>query len=92
MTYLSMSTYLFIPTMGDSEGDSEYEGPRRGHTPFCAAEEGDMKRILAKTFKPALIASVPGSMVAVTTSLLHARDKQKYMAGPGNNPVQVFAT
>jgi hypothetical protein len=49
-----MSTCLFIPTMGDSEGDSEYEGPRRGHRPSCAAEEGDMKRLLAKSFKPAL--------------------------------------
>ena len=37
-----------------------------------------MKRLLAKTFKPALIASVPGSLVTVTTSLLHSRDKPKY--------------
>ena len=44
--------------MGDSEGDSEYEGPRRGYTPFYAAEEGDMKRLLAKSFKPALNGSL----------------------------------
>ena len=65
--------------MGDSEGDSEYEGPRvRGYTPFCAAEEGDMKRLLAKTFKLALIASVPGPLVTATTSLLHKPGTQKY--------------
>ena len=65
--------------MGDSEGDSEYEGLRRGYTPFCAAEEGEhMKRLLARTFKPALIASAPGPLVAVTTSLLHKPGTQKY--------------
>jgi hypothetical protein len=64
--------------MGDSEGDSEYEGPRRGYTPFYAAEEGDMKRLLAKTFKPALIASVPGPLGTVTTSLLHKPGTRKY--------------
>jgi hypothetical protein len=62
--------------MGDSEG--EYEGPRDGFTPFCDAEEGDMKRFLAKTFSPALMASAPGSLVAATTWLQHDSQKRKY--------------
>jgi hypothetical protein len=66
--------------MIDSEGEYEYEyeGPRLGYTPFYDAEEGDMKRLLAKTFSPALAASVPGSLVAVTTSLSHVAYRKKY--------------
>jgi hypothetical protein len=62
--------------MGDSEG--EYEGPRGGYTPFYDAEEGDMKRLLAKTFSPALMASVTGSLVTATTSRSHQSQKRKY--------------
>jgi hypothetical protein len=64
--------------MGDSDSEGEYVGPRGGHTPFYDAEEGDMKRLLAKTFSPALMASAPGSLVAVTTSLCHQSQRRKY--------------
>jgi hypothetical protein len=37
-----------------------------------------MMRLLAETFSPALAASVPGSLVAVTTSLTHVARIQKY--------------
>jgi hypothetical protein len=37
-----------------------------------------MMRLLAETFSPALAASVPGSLVAVTTSLTHVARIQIY--------------
>ena len=37
-----------------------------------------MKRLLAKAFSPALAASAPGSLVAVTTSLSHVAHRKKY--------------
>jgi hypothetical protein len=62
--------------MGDSEG--EHEGPWEGYTPFPEGEEREMMRFLAVTFSPALMASVPGSLVTVTTSLQHQSQKRKY--------------
>jgi hypothetical protein len=64
--------------MSDSEGEYEHEGPRGGYTPFYDTEERDMMRFLAKTFSPALMASVTGSLVTATTSLAHVSRIQKY--------------
>jgi hypothetical protein len=67
--------------MGDSDeprNASTTDGPRNGYTPFYDEEEGNMRRFLANTFSPALMASAPGSLVAVTTWLQHDRQKKKY--------------
>ena len=67
--------------MDDRDGPrnaSTTDGPRNGYTPFYEEEEGNMRRFLANTFSPALMASVPGSLVTVTTSLPHLSRTQKY--------------
>jgi hypothetical protein len=57
---------------------STTEGPRNGYTPFYEEKEGNMRRFLAGTLSPALMASVPGSLVTVTTCLQQDRPKKKY--------------
>jgi hypothetical protein len=64
--------------MSDSEGEYDHEGTPRGYTPYYVAEEHDMMQLLANTFTPALMASVPGALVAVTTSLALASRTHKY--------------
>jgi hypothetical protein len=57
-----------------SESEGEYKRPRRGHTPPChETEGGDMRAFLAETFRPALEASVSGSLATAATSFYYKR-------------------
>ena len=67
--------------MVDSDGPrnaSTAEGPRDGYTPSYEEEAGDMRGLLADTLSPALMESIPGSLVTVTTLLQHDRVAKKY--------------
>jgi hypothetical protein len=67
--------------MVDSDGPrmaSTTEGSRDGYTPFYEEEAGDMMGLLADTLSPALMESIPGSLVTVTTLLQQGRTKKKY--------------